>query len=187
MNSAPLLIGHAHPYTIFRRRVGRPLWFLPCPLGKWMWGGQGHTPLLPQRSMGEIAVAFPPSFWIWYEDKHGHASTLCHEERGQSPWLPSLLPSRRGMGGVHDHTPLDHIVMASSLFLFGKGGSHLHSTLLRKREAEAMVSFPPSRRGKKVTMTTLSSDSRGHLRRQLQDHALPEQGPGSTQLLQRPR
>ena len=58
--------------------------FSSSTLGKWMWGGQGHTPLLPQRSMGEIAVAFPPSFW----------TTLPYFPRGHGRnhnGLPTLL------------------------------------------------------------------------------------------------
>ena len=78
-------------------------------------------------------------------------------------WPPSmpLLEVSRGEVAI--------IVMANSLFLFGKGGSHLHSTLLRKREAEAMVSFPHSRRGidgdhdhtlQRLTRTSSSTASR---------------------------
>ena len=51
-------------------------------------GGRVHgslpTPLLPQRSMGEIAVAFPPSFW----------TTLPYFPRGHGRnhnGLPTLL------------------------------------------------------------------------------------------------
>ena len=54
------------------------------------WGDHDHTPL-HKKKMGETIVASSPFFY---------------EERDHCPWLPSLLPSRRGMGGGHDHTLL---------------------------------------------------------------------------------
>ena len=76
------------------------------PLGKWRWGGHGHTPLPPKRKVGEAIVAFPPSFWKWYEDDHGHSSTLGHEERGRVHG--SLPSSLLGEGWVVAMTTLFH-------------------------------------------------------------------------------
>ena len=65
-------------------------------------------------------VGEPPSFG---SGMRMTMTTLLLFSRGerQRSWLPSLLASRRGMGGGHDHTP----------------------PLLKIRRAEAIATFPP--------------------------------------------